>query len=45
MTPQEIEFWKNAIEEICRAWIIGAIAIGIGIGSVSIKSVIGKVER
>jgi hypothetical protein len=45
MTPQEIEFWKNAIEEICRAWVFGAIAIGIGIGSVSIKSVIGKVER
>jgi hypothetical protein len=45
MTPQEIELWKNAIEEICRAWVFGAIVIGIGIGSVSIKSVIGKVER
>lgn len=42
MTPEEMEFWKEAIETICQAWIIGAIAIGIGIGSISIKNIFNK---
>lgn len=45
MTPQEIEFWKDAIEEIGKAWIIGCIILSCGIGSISIKNIIGKGER
>ena len=42
MTPEEIELWKYAIDEITRAWFMGAIAIGIGIGSISIKNIFNK---
>ena len=44
MTPEEMAFYKEAIETICHAWIIGAIAIGIGIGSISIKNIFNKGE-
>lgn len=44
MTPEEIELAKYAIDEITRAWVIGAVALGIGIGSISIKNIIGKGE-
>jgi hypothetical protein len=42
MTPEEIELWKYAVDEICRAWGIGAIAIAIGISCISIKNVFNK---
>lgn len=42
MTPQEIELWKYAIDEITRAWFIGALAISLGIGSISIKNTFNK---
>lgn len=45
MTPEEIELVRYAIDEITRAWFIGAVAIGIGIGSISIKNVFGKGEK
>ena len=45
MTPQEIEFWKNAIEEIGNAWIIGCAILTVGIGSISIKNIIGRVKN
>lgn len=45
MTPQEIEFWKHAIKEICNAWIIGCAILTAGIGSISIKNIIGKGEK
>lgn len=45
MTPEEIELWKYAVDEIARAWFIGAVAIGIGISSISIKNIFGKGER
>lgn len=42
MTPEEIEFYKLAIKEICKTWIIGCIALSIGIGSISIKNIFGS---
>ena len=45
MTPEEIELVRYAIDEITRAWVVGAIALGIGIGSISIKNIIGKGEK
>jgi hypothetical protein len=42
MTPEEIELMKFAIEKITKAWIIGAIAIGIGISCISIKNIFNK---
>lgn len=45
MTPEEIELVRYTIDEITRAWFMGAIAIGIGIGSISIKNIFGKGEK
>lgn len=45
MTPEEIELWRYAVDNICKAWIIGTVAIGIGIGSISIKNVFGQGGR
>ena len=45
MTPAEIELVRYAIDEITRAWFLGAVAIGIGIGSISVKNIIGKGEK
>ena len=45
MTQEEIEFWKYAIEEIGKVWITGCIILTIGIGSISIKNIIGKGEK
>ena len=42
MTPQEIELWKYAIDEITRAWFIGTLAISLGIGSIRIKNIFNK---
>ena len=42
MTPEEIELWKYAIDEIAEVWLVGAIAISIGIGSISIKNIFNK---
>lgn len=39
MTPEEMEFWKEAIKSICDAWGSGALFIGIGIGIGSIKDI------
>lgn len=45
MTQEELIFWKDAIQNICFAWCVGAIFIGIGIGSISIKNIFnGKKE-
>ena len=40
MTPEEMTFWKDAIQYICYAWCVGALFISIGIGSITIKTVI-----
>jgi hypothetical protein len=40
MTPEEMTFWKDAIQYICFAWCVGALFIGIGTGSISIKNII-----
>lgn len=45
MTPEEMTFWKDAIQYICIAWCAGAFFIGMGIGSIRIKNIIGKGER
>lgn len=45
MTPEEMTFWKDAIQYICFAWGVGALFIGIGIGNISIKNIIGKDEK
>lgn len=45
MTPQEIELWKYAIDEITRAWFLGALVISLGISSISIKNIFGKGEK
>lgn len=42
MTPEEIEFYKVAVNEICKAWVIGAIVLAIGIGSISINNIFGR---
>ncbi len=45
MTPEEMTFWKDVIEGIGYSWCIGALFIGIGIGSISIKNIIGKGDK
>lgn len=42
MTPEEIEFYKFALEEISNAWMWGAFWLGMGFGSVSIKNIVSK---
>lgn len=45
MSAEEMEFWKNAIQTICKAWIYGCIFLMIGIGSISIKNIFNKQEQ
>lgn len=45
MTPEEMEFWKEATKCICFAWCVGAAFIGMGIGSISIKNIVGRGEK
>lgn len=44
MTPEEMAFWKDAIQYIGFTWCVGALFIGIGIGSISIKNIFNNKE-